>query len=551
MSEPRRTRVECCREELLAIIDKPAPSLEERAKLRDAIETLAELTRALESKQTTIGRLRKMLFGAATEKTSDVLDPMAHTAAGAGDEQAPPGDRTEPSARPKRKGHGRHPADAFRGAERRRVKHESLAPGDCCPGCSKGKLYELRTPARIVRLRAQAPVTAIVGELQRLRCSSCGQVFRPQTPPDLRGPKYDDTVGAMIAVSKYGNGFPFTRFERMHRGFGIPLPAGTQWDLVRALAMDAAGAYDELIAEGAQCDVVHNDDTTAKILALCASTDDDDDFEACTAKEGDAATSKRKGVYTSAVVCTSEARRIALFFTGRKHAGENLTEVLRQRAIELAAPIQMCDGLSRNEPAEFQTVVANCIAHARRQFVDVTHAFPDECRHVLEVLRDVYRNDAVCRDDKMTADERLAFHQIHSAPLMTALEQWLEEQFVLKKVEPNSGLGDAISYTRKRWSRLTLFLRVPGAPLDNNLAERVLKKAILHRKNALFFKTKNGARVGDIFMSLIHTAELCGADPFDYLVTLKRYAEAMRAAPSEWMPWNYLETRGRVEAAAA
>ena len=78
---------------------------------------------------------------------------------------------------------------------------------------------------------------------------------------------------------------------------------------------------------------------------------------------------------------------------------------------------------------------------------------------------------------------------------------------------PNSGLGAVISYLLKHWERLTLFLRKAGAPLDNNLVERALKKAILHRKNSLFYKTENGARVGDLFMSLIHTAELYGANP--------------------------------------
>src|SRR5665213_2942420 len=92
---------------------------------------------------------------------------------------------------------------------------------------------------------------------------------------------------------------------------------------------------------------------------------------------------------------------------------------------------------------------------------------------------------------------------------------------------------------RKHWNKLTLFLQVPGAPLDNNICERALKKAILHRKNALFYKTHRGARVGDVFMSLIHTCEFCGANPFDYLTELERHAEELAANPESWMPWNY------------
>jgi transposase len=112
-------------------------------------------------------------------------------------------------------------------------------------------------------------------------------------------------------------------------------------------------------------------------------------------------------------------------------------------------------------------------------------------------------------------------------------------------VEPNSGLGGAISYLLNHWQRLTLFLRQVGAPIDNNVCERALKKAILHRKNSLFYRTENGAKVGDLFMSLIHTAELCGANPFDYLTQLQRHADELKRSPSQWMPWNYRDTLER------
>src|SRR5689334_1683254 len=125
--------------------------------------------------------------------------------------------------------------------------------------------------------------------------------------------------------------------------------------------------------------------------------------------------------------------------------------------------------------------------------------------------------------------------------------RWMVAQFAERKVEPNSGLGKAITYLLRHWKALTLFLRQTGAPLDNNLCERALKRAILHRKNALFYRTLNGAQVGDLFMSLIHTCELCGANPFEYLTALQRHAQELAARPSEWMPWNYCETLDRVE----
>jgi hypothetical protein len=204
----------------------------------------------------------------------------------------------------------------------------------------------------------------------------------------------------------------------------------------------------------------------------------------------------------------------------------------------------MCDALSRNTPKlsdGAEILLANCLAHGRRQFVEVAENFPQPCRYVLETLGDVYKYDAQSRQEKLSPAERLAFHQQHSAPVMEQLRQWLEAQFAHHQVEPNSGLGKAITYLLRHWKALTAFLREAGVPLDNNVCERALKRAILHRKNALFYRTLHGSQVGDLFMSLIHTCELADANPFDYLTELQRHAGELTANPSAWMPWNYLQ----------
>jgi hypothetical protein len=256
---------------------------------------------------------------------------------------------------------------------------------------------------------------------------------------------------------------------------------------------------------------------------------------------------ERRGVFTSGVVSTTkEGRKIALFFTGRRHAGENLRDVLRKRAGELDRPIQMCDALLRNVPRELKVILANCMAHSRRRFVKVVESFPEECRYVLEALAEVYKNDAVAREQKMSAEERLSFHQTHSKPLMDELHKWMTAQLEGRKVETSSGLGEAMRYALQHWAKLTRFLEVPGAPLDNNVCERALKKAIIHRNNSLFFKTESGAEVGDVFMSLIYTCQIQGVDPFDYLTELQRHAEDLEARPEEWLPWTYKETLARL-----
>jgi hypothetical protein len=260
---------------------------------------------------------------------------------------------------------------------------------------------------------------------------------------------------------------------------------------------------------------------------------------------------ERTGVFTSGIVAMRDGHRIALFFTGRRHAGENLATVLAQRAPELGPPLQMCDALSRNPPKALEVIVAHCLAHARRHFVDVTPHFPAECQYVLETLRDVYHADAQARDHQLSPDARLAFHQTHSRPRMDALHTWGTTQMDDHLVEPNSGLGQAIRYVLTHWTRLTRFLEIAGAPLDNSVVERALKKAILHRKGALFYKTLNGARVGDLLMSLIHTCELNAVNPFAYLVALQQHADAVAEAPGAWLPWTYRETLQQLETPAA
>jgi transposase len=151
----------------------------------------------------------------------------------------------------------------------------------------------------------------------------------------------------------------------------------------------------------------------------------------------------------------------------------------------------------------------------------------------------------------MSPEERLRFHQDNSAPLMADLDRWLVDQIEGLKVEPNSGLGEAIEYAIEYWEKLTRFLHVPGAPLDNSIVERALKKSILRRKNSLFFKTQNGARVGDTFTSLIYTCQLAGVDPFHYLTEIQKHAAALAANPRDWMPWNYRDTLARLPEAGS
>jgi transposase len=507
----RRRRVEVNLDELDQIIERSqrAPLSEsEGEKLKTALHAMAE----------------RLLQKRSTEKTSAVLPPDTASAGKP--------DTNESAAT----GHGRNRAAAFLGANKITVAHSRLHSGDRCPECRQGKVYRQKAPATLVRFVGHAPLEATVFEMERLRCNACGEVFTADEPETAGPAKYDETAVAMIALLKYGTGVPFKRLERLQGQLGMPLPATTQWELMEAAAKLLRSALEELIRQAAQGSVMHNDDTGMRILRL-------------TREPGD----KRTGTFTSGIVSMVGAWTIALFFTGWKHAGENLADVLKQRARELPAPIQMSDALSRNSPKVegVEPLQANCLAHGRRQVVAVADHFPEECRYVLETLRDVYHHDALTREQAMSPEQRLRFHQENSEPLMKGLHEWMKAQLGEHKTEPNSGLGKAISYLLNHWLKLTLFLRQAGTPIDNNIVERALKKAILNRKNALFYQTLNGAGVGDLFMSLIHTCELNKANPFDYLTELQKHSEELKQKPSEWMPWNYRETLAKLATPAA
>ncbi len=459
-------RVDLSMADLAVILEhaKTALSDTEFATLQEAMQTLAFLTRELEKKSVSIQRLKQLLFGASTETTAKVIQAVRQ-AVGTGSASAGP-------AGAKPKGHGRNGAEAYVGAQLVQVALEQLHAGDACPTCRKGTVYTSGEPGRIVRLTGQAPIGGTVYELEKLRCNLCGQVFTAEAPAGVGSGKYDAESAAMIGRLKYGTGLPFHRLEKLQEGLGLPLPASTQWEIVAEAAGVLKPACRELIRQAAQGQILHNDDTTMKVLGLGSAGQGPGASAADGAEEtavsADPAAG-RKGVFTSGIISKVGERTIALFFTGHKHAGENLFDLLQRRSSDLAPPIQMCDALSRNLPAELKTLLAHCLAHGRRKFVDVAGNFPEECLHVLEILKVVYANDAIARQRQMSPQERLGFHQVESGPAMAELKAWLDAQIEQRQAEPNSGLGEAITYLRKHWLELTLFLRVAGAPLDNNI----------------------------------------------------------------------------------
>lgn len=474
-----------------------------------ALKALIRLDQLLGMKYTTIARLRKVFAKESERRKPEVK---------------------EPKEKRQGKNHGRNGLEKYPTAEKVHHSHEHLKKGDRCPECGRGRLYNI-DPGVYIKITGSAPLTAVVHRTEKLRCSACQMVFEA----DFRGrdgPKYDAKAKAVIGLLKYAASTPFYRLEKIQKSLLTPLPASTQWDLMEELANDLHPLWRCLLITAAQGELGHIDDTTAKILSLPAEADLN--------KAEAQGKRQRKGIYTTGVLSRlSNQQQVVLYLTGRKYAGENLDDVLDKREESLPAMVVMRDALNTNNTDRNKVYEVLCLVHARRGFIDLDQKYKEEVDFVLSAIGLIYKNDTHCRESRLTAEERLRYHQEHSTKIWDDLTAWARRQIDLKLVEPNSDLGRGIKYLVKHAEKLGRFLKTPGVPLDNNVLEEKLRLPVLNRKNFLFYRTEMGALVGDIIMSVIKSADISHVNPIDYLAALQEHRDAVKREPSAWLPWNY------------
>ncbi len=562
MSDPQPIEIEEAEvERLIEQAQQGQLDAADQKRIVPLLRTLLWLQRSLLETRISLAKLRKILFGKRTEKAPRKPQPPpdgATDSSGGSDDTSdspsdPPGEESkegtpsdsdhgektgseEPaqgeadSDKPTpRLGHGRLGAADYPGAETRFCRHDTLEAGAVCPACERGRLYPM-TPLVRLRFTGQPLVSVTHWQLERLRCASCGALWVAHMPPEADRETYAVSLKVTLAVAHYHLGLPFKRIEAFQNMVGMPLPDATQWELVEQVADSAHPVFEQLKYLGAQQPLVYQDDTGARILSLIKENQADPPPE-------------RKAMYTTVLRFEGE-QTICLYFTGRRHAGENLDAILADRAPNLPPIHWMSDALAANTPKAHRdrALDLNCLVHGRRQFTDIDAFFPEECARVVDAIAKVYQHEAHCKDQDLTAAQRLAYHQAHSAPVMTDLNAWLQQQLEDKLVEPDSRLGGAIAYLLKHREALTRFLHIPGAPLDNNCAEQALKMILRDRNNSLFYKNAHGAYVGDVLTSLIETCRLNGINPLDYLSALMQNRSAVFADPAAWFPWRYLET---------
>ncbi len=513
-------------------------------KIERLLRTVLTLVELLQRKNTSIKKLRQMIFGWRTEKDHEKKAGSADkkSEAGTAENESPKASTDQEVSgvqnsvkgeeKPRSKGHGRRAASEYSGAKKVPCRHGQLKAGNSCPSAlCGGRLYDLNEPTILLQFTGNPLITATSYEREVLRCAKCQDRYVAPLPEGVREERYDATCDATIAVMKYGGGLPWHRQSGLQAMAGVPLAESTMWERCEATADAALSVYLLLMKQAAAGEIMHTDDTRVRILS-CLKEDEEE---------------KGRATNTSGILVKAGARKIALYFSGRRHAGENLAELLKLRADELARPIQMSDALAANSSVEKEVITSYCLAHARRTVFELRDIYRSECEVVLAAVGKVYQHDTEAAG--LSLEQRLAYHREKSGPVMAELKAWLEAQFSERTVEPNSSLGKALRYWLKHWEKLTVWLRVPGTPLDNNECERALKQFILLRKNSLFFKTEHGAAVGDVLASLIRTCRLNGVNAWDYLVTIVRNKKEARSNPDLYLPWNY--KGGAAEALAA
>jgi hypothetical protein len=529
--------------ELVGRVEKRKLSKQDWELLLTILKAYGYLVNLLSYQKTTVQKLKDLLFGKGTEKDQKPKDkddepplpgpgdpgPPSEALAASDKSLLPTGSADDKKKPP---GHGRRSHSFWTKALKFFHPHPKLKAGDACPKCPKGILHGYANPGTWVRFVGQAPLATEVHQLERLRCGSCTEVFTAPPSEDLRKhPQATPEARAVAAIVKYQAATPFNRFANIQKSFGHPIPRTRIWTLCQEMASYLTGIFLELNKQAAQGDLVQNDDTTVKILDLI--------------KENKAATQAgkeldRTGMFTTGIISQVNGRKIYLFFSSRKHAGENLADLLGLRKAEHPPPTQVCDASDMNTTlGEHQTDVGGCHDHARRKFYELLTSFPSSCRYALDEWKIVYHTDKIAKEQNLSPKERMKLHQLKSQPALERLKAWCDHRLGEKLVDPQGYLGKAMKYFKNHYETLTLFLRKPGVPLSNIDCERALKIPIGVRKMAYFYRTLTGARVSDIIFSLIATCIAASVNIFDYFVAVQNHCDNVQKAPELWLPWNY------------
>lgn len=528
-------------ETLIAKFEQNQLDENEKGLITRLLRTLLMVVALLQQKnKLNLKQLRELFFGRRSEKRKISAEEKAEKEKKNTEPDAPGTEKNEhpPSdPKPKKPGHGRRAASAYPGAQTVICHHIELHSGSpCLASRCDGLIFPVSRLNEFIQFKGTPIVIATRYMQEVMRCASCSSVYEAPLPEGVKPQRWDETADASIAIQKVLTASPFYRTAWIQEMCGVPLPPSTQFERCVVVAETLLPIYKQMVKESANAKVIYGDDTGVKILELMKENGEKKKDE----RTGKQKKDERTGMHTTGIVAEMvDGNKIALYFNGRCHTGENVAGLLRWRNKDLDPAIRMSDGLYANWSEDDERRECHCMAHARRKFWEISLIYPAQCGYVLMKIGEIYEIDAVTKDKKMSDDERLAYHQKHSQPIMEELLKWMESEVNEKRVEPNSSLGAAISYFTKHYPFLTGFLKYPGAPLDNNTAEQILKQAASIRKNSYFFKTSFGAAVSGIILSVLITCRINRGNVWEYLVSVLRRSSEVKDNPTAFLPWVY------------
>ncbi len=416
--------------------------------------------------------------------------------------------------------------------------HNLQSPKSNCSVCA-GTMSPIRTTSKtiIVATPLLATETHVV---EHTKCNCCGAKDSAGEPEALKNciGRYNFSAIAPLAALHYQYGMPFNRLEGLSQNLGLPISSSTQWDLMESTANQVYGFYKFLCKSAANAPVQYCDDTSVSIIALVKEIREQQEQAA---SNGKSPNQVRSGVHTTNLTAKLNNGSICIFISGLHHSGEVLASFFEARTLEEQV-IVMTDASSCNNAKIKKTnqdyELAHCNSHSIRKIKD--HKEDPRVHRMLKLYREIFKNDQ--KTHSMPPKERLEFHKTNSLPLMEDIKSSIETAFAEKQIEPNSILGKDLQYFLNHYKELAAFCYIENAPIDNNTAERMLKGIIRYRKNSYFFKNDMGAKVADIFTTILFTAELNGIKSIEYLHHLLKYREHWKKSPEAWLPWNIQKT---------
>lgn len=402
-----------------------------------------------------------------------------------------------------------------------------------CPCCQKSMHKAHKKTVTIIRVDGFSEERH---EIETARCLTCDTKAEAAGPTEKTILQFSIKAAAVVTSLRYIYGVPSYRLEEVSQSMGYRIPDSTQWDLFEAVANELQPFHRFLKKEASNAGVVQMDDTTARVNELSS--------EFALAKlEGRKL--DRTGVHTTGFIAKFATGKICLFDSGLHHAGEYFEKVMKAKTTEEQV-ILMVDASTSNtcklSSLPIDVVQANCNSHVVRRFDEQAEnpLFEKDAGEILKLYKDIFDREQKIKD--LSPEERLEIHKNESLPQMQKIKEKIESDFASRRVEHNSNLGDAYKYFLNHFHKLCAFCTVKGAPVCNNETERLLKRAIRHRKNSLFYKTLSGAAVGDIHMTILMTAKENGLEPVQYLIDLLKHADKVKVSPKDWLPWNYPKT---------